>query len=366
MTTHAPTSAATSAFRVLSMVSLHVGGVAVFWENLRRQFSEIEVVYFTPDQDTFFDPSTRTLHFNVYDPLTHIYATLARHVNPDDYNMLVANERFELEFFVWSRTRRPIVFIVHTNHEHSYAVAFAHANHVDRFFCVSETASSYLKARGIGHIGPFRYSTFIDAEPATEKHPRVLYVGRLEPDKNILETIELFSVFKRHGYEVRMIGVGSMETQVRATLEPHEARIGIPRAEVLQEMAGARFLCLNSYVEGLPIIYSEAMHFRLGVICNYVDKSAHQVLGDNYLLHSTPDALLARMEEFAFRDPPGPRRINNPELNAAFLDELKAVPAPVHARPAFRPGGLLDNLPWIPPKIIRSFRAWKMKRFHGA
>lgn len=352
--------------RVLTMVSRHVGGVAVFWDNLRRQFDGIDVVYFTPDHSTFFDTSTRTLHFNVYDPRAHIYATLARHVSPDDYDVLVANERFELEFFVWSRARRPIVFIVHTNHEHSYSVAFAHANHVDHFFCVSETANAYLKARGIERISPFLYSTFIDAAPALEKRRRVIYVGRLEPDKNILETLELFSIFKRHNYEVRMIGVGSMEAEVRAALEPHEAKIGISRAEVLREMAEARFLCLNSYVEGLPIIFSEAMHFKMGVICNYIDKSAHRVLGANHLLHSTPEALLRHMESFVFESAPEPRRINNPALNETFLQQLNAVRTHDRERPVFKPGGVLDNLPWIPSRIIRAFRAWKMNRVRRA
>lgn len=352
--------------RILSMVSRHVGGVAVFWENMRRQFDGVDVVYFAQGERTFFDSATRTLHFNVYDPLAHVYATLAKSVNPEDYDVLVANERFELDFFLWTRTSRPVTCIVHTNHEHSYSLAFSHAGAVDRFFCVSETAESYLRARGLERICSFQYSTFIDVEPAERKSNRVLYVGRLERDKNIIETLELFKVFKARGYEVRMIGVGSLADKVRAALEPHEVLIGIPRAEVLREMAQARFFCLNSYVEGLPIVYSEAMHFQLGVICNYVDKSSHRVLGENHLLNSTPDELLARMETFVFKPAPEPRRINNRALNEAFIESLRAVPAPTQPRPAFQPGTRLDNLSWVPVSLIRAFRAWKMKRLYSS
>jgi glycosyltransferase involved in cell wall biosynthesis len=352
--------------RILSMVARHVGGVTIFWENLRQQFADIEVVYFLQDTRTFFDDVTRTLHFNVYDPLTHVYQTLARHVNPDDYEVLVANERFELEYYLWSRSTRPLAAIIHTNHEHSYSFALRHAGSIDHLFCVSETAESYLRTRGIQHISTFRYSTFITIPPSPpeQRQKRVLYVGRLEPDKNIIETLELFKRFKRHGYEVRMIGVGSMESHVRSSLEPSEVRIGIPRHEVLAELANARFLCLNSYIEGLPIIYSEAMHFGLGVICNYLDKSSHQVLGENALLNSTPEALLFRMETFIFKKPPLPHRINNPALNEVFIASLKTVPKPTAPRPVFRPGTSLDNLGWVPAVLIRTYRARKMKRLH--
>ncbi|AOS45744.1 GalNAc-alpha-(1-_4)-GalNAc-alpha-(1-_3)-diNAcBac-PP-undecaprenol alpha-1,4-N-acetyl-D-galactosaminyltransferase [Lacunisphaera limnophila] len=348
--------------RILSLVARHVGGVAVFWENMRRQFPEVDVVYFAEGERTYFDAATRTLHYCVYDPLTHVYRTLAAHIQVDQYDTLVANERFELEFFLWTGTARPVLFIVHTNHEHSYSLAFRHAGRVDHFFCVSETAAAYLRARGISRISAFQYSTFVDVAPLPTKENRVLYVGRLEPDKNILETIELFRLFRQQGYTVRMIGVGSLADDVRAALAPDEVRIGIPRAAVLQEMAAARFLCLNSYVEGLPITYAEAMHFRLGVICNYVDKTSAQVLGANYLLHSTPADLLARMETFTFSEPPAPRRINHPELNEAFLRQLKAVPRAAGPRPAFAPGSWLDHTSLLPAALIRSVRAWRMQR----
>lgn len=352
--------------RILSMVTRHVGGVAVFWENLKAQSASVDLVYLTTDTRTYFDDETRTLHYNVHDPLAQVYATLARAVKLDDYAVLVANERFELEFFLWSRTRRPVACIVHTNHEHSYGLALRHASAVDHFFCVSDTAESYLRGRGVAHVSSFNYSTFIDVDPAITKANRIVYVGRLTPDKNILETLDLFRLFKTRGYEVRMIGVGELEPEVRAALEPHEVLIGVPRATVLREMASARFLCLNSYIEGLPIVYFEAMHFHLGVICNYLDKSAARVLGDNHLLNTTPDALLARMESFSFTPAPEPRRVNNPVLNEAFLQSLLRVPAPAAPRPVFRPRGTLDNLPWIPASFIRAFRAWKMQRLHRA
>lgn len=347
--------------RLLTLVSRHVGGVAVFWENLKRQFSSIDVVTVVPDKQTHFDPVSRTLHYSVYDPLQYVYWVLAAHVDVNSYEVLVANERFELEFFLWTGTARPVAFIVHTNHEHAYSLVFRHAKRVDHFFCVSETASAYLQARGIQRISAFRYSTFIEMSPAVNKRRRVVYVGRLEPDKNILETLQLFRAFKQHGYEVRMIGTGSLEPEVCAALDSHEVGINLPREAVLRELSEASFLCLNSYVEGLPIVFSEAMHFRLGVICNYLDKSVHQVIGSNYLLHSTETDLLQRMDAFVFTEPPEPRRVNNPALNEAFMAELVSISPGSRPRTPFTPGGLLDHIPLVPHRLIRSLRAWRMR-----
>ena len=352
--------------RILTLVARQIGGVAVFWENLRLQFPSVTIVYYQRGDRTFFDASTATVYYNPYDPLPHTYGILAQVLPLAGYDVLVANELFELEFFLWCRISRPLAFIAHGNHEHSYKVALKHGNRLDHIFCVSETAVSHLRNRGLERVSSFRYSTFVNLAPSADKSRRVLYVGRLEPDKNIHETIELFRYLKTRRYEVRMIGVGSLEPVVRASLAPHEVGIGITRDEVLQEMAGAGFLCLLSYVEGLPIVYAEAMHFRLGVICNYVDKSEHQLLGGNYLLNSTPEELAGLMENFKFQPPPSPVRINNPALNEQFVDELGRVAISTPRGPAVRLGTLLDNLPGVPARLIGAYRAAKMKRIAGA
>ena len=234
---------------------------------------------------------------------------------------------------------------------------------IDHHYCVSETGATYLRARGLPSVDFFRYSTTLPSLPDSPKTRKVVYVGRFDADKNIGETLRLFALFKRHGYSVRMIGGGTGEPMVRAALPSEEILVGVSRERIFQELGEASFLCHNSYVEGLPIIHTEAIYFRLGVICNYVDKSIHEVLGENALLWNNEEDLLRRMERFVFTPVPGPARINNPALNAAFLARLAATARNSSPRARLQPPSLLDRLgnPVL-AAFVRRFRRWRWLR----
>lgn len=341
--------------RLLTFISARTGGVGVFWENLCHQFPGIEVVRVAEAERTWFDRTSRTLHVSPFDPLHYVHGLLARELDLSQYDALVANERFELEFFLSRPTGRPVVFIVHGNHPHYYNTVLRYAGYIDRILCVSETAVAYLQARGLKHAVEFAYSIFVDVPPAPLRRDRVVYVGRFEPDKNIHETIAIFQFLKRHGFEVRLIGVGSLAAEIAAHFEASEVLVDLPREAVLAEMAQARFLCLNSYVEGLPVTYLEARHFQLGVLCSYLDSSMHRVLGDNAIICSDLDAVLRWMRAFSFHPPTSPARVNNPALNDALMSLIATTPARASVSPP-RIGGWLDRATWLPPRLVGSLR----------
>jgi glycosyltransferase involved in cell wall biosynthesis len=349
--------------RILVLARKSLGGIFVFWDNVARGIADVDVLYYTQGERTGFNASTGEFVVSPFDPLVYVYEQLKRHCEPAHYTVFVANEGFELGFFAWLAPRQPVCFIVHGSHQHSYEPALKYAALVDHFFCVSETAVAYLRARGIAHATFFRYSTFIPSLSTTPKQKKVIYVGRFEADKNISETIELLRFLREHGYAVKMIGGGTLEPEIRMALRPEEVRVGASREEIFRELAEARFLCHNSYVEGLPIIHSEAIHFGLGIICNYVDKSIAEVIGDNLLFSLDRDKLLQRMADFSFRPPSGPPRINNPELNLNFLTAIRSVAARTNERHSEPPASLLDRIAyWPAPSVIRRVRKWRWNR----
>lgn len=350
--------------RILVLARKQLGGIHIFWQNVGRDDAAVDVLRYRDGASTGFDPASGEFIINSFDPLIRIYRALQRHIRWQDYATLVANERFELAFLAWAAPRQPVCFIAHINHPHAYDAISEFEPLIDRVFCVSEVALAHLRARGFARAAFFRYAVSLPAPTGQPKQRKVVYVGRFEPDKNLAETIGLMTFFRDAGYAVRMIGDGSMKAEVTAALAPEEALVGVPRDRVLQELNEASFLCHNSYVEGLPIIHMEAMHYGLGVICNYVDKSVNEVLGANAILWSDHDraGLLQRMRTFRFTSPPGPARTNNPALNETFLSDVRAVRRHNDTRHSVAPRSFLDRQTWLPSRWIAAFRAWRWQR----
>ena len=360
-----PSHTAPPTRRILVLAKKSLGGIFVFWDNVAGDAANVDVLYYTDGNLTGFDAEAGVFRINRFDPLNHVYGRLRRHLRLDDYDVLVSNEGFELGFFAWLAPVQAVCFIVHVNHQHSYEPAIRYARAVDRFFCVSETGAVYLQARGIANVAAFRYSTFIPPRAEVPKKRKIVYVGRFAADKNIGETISLLKFFQGAGYEVRIIGGGPLEGQVRQAFPGEECLVGASRERIFQELTEAAFLCHNSYVEGLPIIHSEAIHFRLGIVCNYVDKSIYEVTGDNVLLWSDRQELLRRMESFVFQPPPGPARINNPDLNRVFLQDVAALAGTRRRRHRIPPPSVLDRLVFCPAGLVRMIREmrWKLREY---
>lgn len=345
---------------ILVLARRALGGIKVFWDNVGRDDPRVHVMHYAEGAVTGFDAAENVFRVNPFDPLVRVYALLARHIGSMKWDVAVANEGFELDFLAWLAPERPVCFILHVNHEHSYAPVLRHAVWLDRTFCVSATGEAFLRSRGVERVETFRYSTFIPKRPPIAKRRKVIYVGRFEMDKNIRETIAVLRFLERAGYEVAMIGGGTLEAEVRAAFPDGRCIVDAPRERIFRELAESSFLCHQSYIEGLPIIHTEAIHFGLGIICNYVDKSIHEVVGDNAIFYRDEATLLARMERFVFTPVHGPARVNNPELNATLLDRIVATTRISSTRRRILPCSTLDRLqrPLLADLASR-FRRWR-------
>jgi glycosyltransferase involved in cell wall biosynthesis len=348
---------------ILALVKGETGGVTTFWESLGRDSSAIDIVYFRKANRTLFCPQTRTLEYNVYDPLRIIYERLQREIRLDKYRVAIANDEFGLSFLASRPRRPPVAFLLHGNHDYYYRPAFNYAGFIDHYFCVSRQAESYLRSRGLDSVSAIEYSVSLPWPVVAEKRNRVVFAGRFVPDKNLKETIELFTFLKKSGMEVLFIGYGPMEQELRMSFEREEVLVTPDKDTLYRKISESRFLCLLSYMEGLPVVYIEAMYYGLGVICNYVDRSIVEVLGDNFIILGEPEETLRKIQEFRFRPPAGASRANNPELNRELIRSFQSVTA--RGTPAMprAPGSPMDRLVGCPAWLVRAVRRlrWRLR-----
>lgn len=109
----------------------------------------------------------------------------------------------------------------------------------------------------------FRPSPQIEREAG-----HVLFVGRLEPEKNVQALIDAVALVQ--GTRLTVVGEGAE----RAPLEAHARRSGAPvtflgrvaHGELPRLMAGANLLALPSFFEGVPKVIVEAMACGLPVL----------------------------------------------------------------------------------------------------
>ncbi|MFP2907726.1 glycosyltransferase family 4 protein [Pyxidicoccus sp. 3LFB2] len=150
--------------------------------------------------------------------------------------------------------------------------------------------------------------------------PRVLWLGRLAPEKNPLMCLQIARLWKqRHGSArlgFHITGSGSEEAALHAYVREHglhdvvtlESAVDDPVPQYQQ----ADCLLLTSLYEGIPVVIYEAMAAGLPVVASVKNTSI-------------PDVLSPK-EAWLLADPSGP------EDYVAALEELLAKPAEVHTR----------------------------------
>lgn len=342
--------------RILVFARNTVGGVDTFWRNVPGTDPDVDIVRFEPGPLTRFDAERKLLVVDPFEPLVSVYERVARSLPLNGYDCFVANQSFDAGFLAWARPEGSMSFVVHSNHDDSYAPALKYLGAIDHFFCVSETGASYLRTRCGDRVSAFKYAINLPPFPAVSKKRKAVFVGRLEKDKNLAETARIFRMLGAAGYETNFIGDGSQREALQGEFGKASVLSGLPREEVFRQLAEAKFLCLNSYLEGLPIVYFEAMHFGCGVVCSYIDQTIHSVLGGNYILADEDARLLEQMERFVFQAPPAPARTNNPALNEVFLQEIRKVETRSGPRERMQPDSLLDRWLPVPPRWVSAFR----------
>ncbi|MCC6682545.1 MAG: glycosyltransferase family 4 protein [Phycisphaeraceae bacterium] len=120
---------------------------------------------------------------------------------------------------------------------------------------------------------------FLD-QPATEVpgEPRLLFVGRLSPEKGAPLLIEAVAKLRSEGIpvELTMIGDGPSRGEIERAIAQHQLQdavtlLGAQDSErVRQELTRHRALVLASFAEGLPVVIMEAFAMHRPVISTWV------------------------------------------------------------------------------------------------
>ncbi|WP_059010410.1 glycosyltransferase family 4 protein [Streptomyces specialis] len=184
-------------------------------------------------------------------------------------------------------------------------------------------------------------------EPAGGDRPtRLLYVGRLSPQKNVGRLLEAMSLVTR---PVALTVVGDGEQ--RAHLERQTAGLGLDNVtfagqrlgpDLIAAYADADAFVLPSDKEGMPLVVLEAMAAALPIVATDVPGNAELIGGTGLLAAPEPRALAAAVDRIA-EDPALRLRLarNSAERAAAFTwDAVVARVEEVYATalaPSFTP-----------------------------
>jgi glycosyltransferase involved in cell wall biosynthesis len=131
---------------------------------------------------------------------------------------------------------------------------------------------------------------------------RLLYVGRLAPEKGIPVLIESLAGLKEQGYEFELVLAGDGPERASLTEMVEAAGLGdrvifagyIEQSAVVRHMKESDVLVLPSFAEGVPVTLMEAMALGIPVISTYVGGIAELVepgVGGQLVFPSDVEAL---------------------------------------------------------------------------
>jgi len=343
--------------KIITFIRDQPGGIRSFWKSVSKDTGLVDVILIRDAEHTSFDAQMNTIYFSRHDKLTHAYKMLAELIPIDSYAACVINEYFEAELIARHPPNIPVCAIIHGAHEHYYSFARKYTPYIDHYFCVSGQAEFFLnRIIPARKSSTFQYSISLPSIKAIKEN-KVIFVGRFEQDKNLIETIELFQFLKKQGMQIRFAGDGSMLGKIRQEFSDEEIIDGNNRKLVLSELASSRFLCLLSYVEGLPVVFREAMFYRAGVILNYIDSTSGAILSDNYIINTEPDLLILKMKSFSFPTEYEAPGVNAAHLNHDFISQIKSTTAGSRPKAQALSGTFIDNFCGLPNQVTRLWRA---------
>lgn len=172
----------------------------------------------------------------------------------------------------------------------------------------------------------------------------ILYVGRVEVEKGVLDLIEAVAMMRPSGAELVMVGDGVARQRCEDTARAHGVRLRMagprPHAEVADWMAASDVVTLPSHAEGMPNVVLEALACGRRVVASRVG-GVPEVISSDSLGQVVPPrapADLARALSRELFEPPAlpvattvPRLLGWDESAARLRDSLAKA---VDSRPA--------------------------------
>jgi glycosyltransferase involved in cell wall biosynthesis len=137
--------------------------------------------------------------------------------------------------------------------------------------------------------------------PRIEIHqpPKILFVGRLGPQKNPLLAIRALELVKDLPWRLEVIGDGPLASDMKAAATSLGDRVDFrgwrSGAEVATAMNSSDILLMTSVSEGMPMVAVEAIQHGLALVVSRVDGMAD-------VAHENENALLAKLTAEAFAE----------------------------------------------------------------
>ncbi|MBW8295258.1 glycosyltransferase family 4 protein [Sphingopyxis sp.] len=152
-------------------------------------------------------------------------------------------------------------------------------------------ASYFMRAQAMRHAAPTHWSKMtivrcgidVSALPPPAVHSaagpaRLLFVGRLSPEKGLFGLLDALAALAASGleFELTIVGDGPLHASIRARVSKLNLgeRIrfsgGLPEAATLAEIARSDILVLPSLMEGLPVVLIEALALGRPVVASRV------------------------------------------------------------------------------------------------
>ncbi len=159
-------------------------------------------------------------------------------------------------------------------------------------------------------LNPCHFSDEIPLNSSFEKENSVLFIGRLDYNKNPVMFLKAIANLPKNlqaNYEFIIAGDG----ELRQELEYKAKSLGIKvkflgrveNVRILYEKA--KVLCLCSFVEGLPTVLIESLYFEVCRISSSYYNGAKDLIKDNYdgfLVGCDDEITLAKKLEFVLND----------------------------------------------------------------
>jgi glycosyltransferase involved in cell wall biosynthesis len=170
---------------------------------------------------------------------------------------------------------------------------------------------------------------YMPARQATPQPLRLLFVGRLSPQKNVGRLLEAMSLVQQP-VRLRVVGDGELRTQLRAQAERLglsdrvEFSGGLLGADLIRAYAEADAFVLPSDKEGMPLVALEAMAAALPVLATRVPGNTELLGGTGLLADPEPTALAAAIDLLA-GDPALRERLSGRSAAAAVGYSWEAV-----------------------------------------
>ncbi|TKX32064.1 GalNAc-alpha-(1-_4)-GalNAc-alpha-(1-_3)-diNAcBac-PP-undecaprenol alpha-1,4-N-acetyl-D-galactosaminyltransferase [Campylobacter estrildidarum] len=159
-------------------------------------------------------------------------------------------------------------------------------------------------------LNPCHFSSEISLETSFEKENLILFVGRLDANKNPMMFLKAISKLDQNiqkSYRFVVAGDGELRLVLEKKAKEMDIKVEfLGKVENVKELyKKAKILCLCSFVEGLPTVLIESLYFNVCRISTLYYDGARDLIEDNKdgILVECDDAeMLAKKIEFVLQN----------------------------------------------------------------